>query len=329
MHHWILSLVLLHLLFFCQTFSMLGEAREGLWEHSTGRWLAPFALTQMLFGLSSFHQHHCPMLQQELCVAKLPLSPFQSTASRRGQRWPGCSLSSPGQTPRSGSAWPDTCELPGAAPRHQLSQNCPGAVLTPGVPNGSCLWAVPCSPSAYSSAPMGFADPASASGAAASPHSTANAATLMQSKELAAPGRNRESLSLLWMPSGKPSWGHGWRVFCPLVCRDLTIAISSLLQGAGISRKGIPGWEKGCSVLQVQPWLMGSREERGHSPFSAPDWSNKGLFSSYMLFLTVIWREKSLKRNIQSLSGRALDRWENTTVIFIHTKSLGNMISLF
>lgn len=96
----------------------------------------------------------------------------------------------------------------------------------------------------------------------------------------------------------------------------------------GSFSEGIPGWGKGCTVREVQPWLMGSREKRGHSPFSALEWSNKELLISYMLFLTVIWCEKSLKRNLQSISGRASNWWEKTSVIFIHPKSLGNMIFL-
>lgn len=70
----------------------------------------------------------------------------------------------------------NACELPGATSGHKLLQSCPGVVLISDVPKHSCPWAVPCLPSPQSSAPVGGAAPAS-------PHSAANAATLMQSKE--------------------------------------------------------------------------------------------------------------------------------------------------
>lgn len=312
-----------------RSLSMPGEAQEGLWGHKIGGWLVSFALIQVLSGWSSFHQHHCPDSSRNFlspnCLS--PLCKPLKAGRDRGDKRAGCShVSSPWQT--LGSAQWTPAEL-----THVSCLEPPQAISYPRAVRES-FWfqvspstAVPCLPSPCSSAPMGCTAPASASLAAACPHSAANAATRMRSKELSAPAGGESSVPVP-APSHlrEPSWGRGWRRFCPFVCRDLRIGISSLLQGTGVSRKGIPGWEKGCTVLEVQPWLMGSREKRDHSPFSAPEWSNKELLISYMLFLTVIWCEKLLKRNLQSISGRALNWWEKTTVIFIHPKSLGDMI---
>lgn len=151
---------------------------------------------------------------------------------------------------------------------HQLSQSCPGLVLIliPGVPE-------PCLPSSYSSAPMGCSAPASAS----SPHSAANAATLMQNKELSAPGRRREPLSLHWVPSGNQT-------------RACLEGVSSALLQRFKNRHQQPAARHG-SFWERHPWLgkvmhsvggtaLRDREhgETGHSPFSAPEWSNKELF---------------------------------------------------